>query len=67
MVLANTIMRQVLNNLKQQLNELIEDEKSLIGIPEYKRMFQMYFKAEKKAAIIYDKMLPFITVYEVND
>ena len=57
---------RIFNNLKQQLNELIEDEKSLISIPDFKRMFAMYFKAEVKADIIYTKLLPFITVYHIN-
>ena len=30
-------------------------------------MFQMYFKAETKADIIYTKLLPHITVYNVHD
>ena len=46
---------------------MIEDEKSLISIPDFKRMYAMYFKAEAKADIIYNKLLPFITVYQMKN
>lgn len=46
---------------------MIEDEKSLISIPEFKRMFAMYFKAETKAELIYNKLLPHITCYHINN
>ena len=32
-------------------------------MPEFKEMFKMYFKAEVRADIIYNKMLPFITTF----
>ena len=50
-----------------QLNELITDEKSLIQIEDFKKMFFMYFKAEGKAHIIYEKMLPYVTVWNIGD
>ena len=58
---------RILNNLKQQLNELIDDERSLISVPEFKQIFYMYFKGEDKASLIYDKFLPQIKCYLAND
>jgi len=58
---------RIFNNLKQQLNELIEDERSLISVVAFAEMFKMYFKAEIRAEIIYKKMLPFITVYSMTN
>ena len=66
-IYKHSMDNRIFNNLKQQLNEMIEDEKSLISISDFKRMFAMYFKAEVKADIIYSKLLPFITVYHVNN
>jgi len=43
---------------------MIEDEKSLISIEEFRKMFFTFFKREVKAGIIYEKLLPFITVWE---
>ena len=53
---------RIFNNLKQQLNEMIEDEKALISIEEFRKMFFTFFKGEDKASIIYEKLLPQITV-----
>ena len=55
---------RIFNNLKQQLNEMIEDEKSLISIEEFRKMFFTFFKGEFKAQLLYEKLLPFITVWE---
>lgn len=43
---------------------MIEDEKSLISIEEFRKMFFTYFKGEVKADLIYEKLLPFIVVWE---
>lgn len=43
---------------------MIEDEKSLIEIEEFRKMFFTYFKGEFKAALLYEKLLPFITVWQ---
>lgn len=43
---------------------MIEDEKSLISIEEFRKMFFTFFKGEYKASLLYDKLLPFITVWE---
>ena len=37
---------------------MIEDEKSLIAVDEFRKMFFTYFKGEIKASNIYDKLLP---------
>ena len=58
---------RILNNLKQQLNELIDDERSLISVSEFKKLFYMYFKGESKSAKIYEKLLPFIICYLVGE
>ena len=55
---------RIFNNLKQQLNEMIESETSLIRIDEFRRLFFTYFKGEAKANLVYEKLLPFITVIE---
>lgn len=49
------------------MNELIDDERSLISVPEFKQIFYMYFKGEDKASLIYDKLLPQIKCYLAND
>lgn len=48
---------RILNNLKQQLNELIDDERSLISVSEFKPIFFTYFKDGQKSAGIYEKLL----------
>ena len=58
---------RIFNNLKMQLNEMISDEKSLIDIADFKKMYMMYFKGEAKASFIYDKMLPFVIVWNIGD
>lgn len=63
-IYRNVMDNRIFNNLKQQLNEMIEDDKSLISIDEFRRMFFTFFKGEAKAGLIFDQLLPFITVYE---
>ena len=58
---------RIFNNLKQQLNEMIESETSQIGINELRKMFFTYFKGEAKANLVYEKLLPFITVANNGD
>ena len=58
---------RIFNNLKQQLNEMIEDEKSLISIEEFRKMFFTFFKGEFKANILYEKLLPYMVVYNMGD
>ncbi len=40
---------RILNNLRQQLNELIEDENGIVQIEVFKRMFFTFFKGESTA------------------
>ena len=53
---------RILNNLRMQLNEMIEDEKGLVSVEVFKKMFFTYFKGEKKAFMIFDMLLPLIQV-----
>ena len=46
---------------------MIEDEKSLIAVDEFRKLFFMYFKGESKANLIYEKLLPHIIVWNVGD
>ena len=41
---------------------MIEDEKSLIQIEDFRKLFFTYFKGEDKASLLYEKLLPCITV-----
>ena len=43
------IDNRIFNNLKQQLNEAVEDEQSWIGEEEFKKMFFTFFKGEARA------------------
>lgn len=52
---------RILNNLRQQLNELIEDENGIVQIEIFKRMFFTFFKGEKTAYQVYDMLLPVIS------
>lgn len=65
-IYKNVMDNRIFNNLKEQLNSMIEDEKSLISIEEFRKMFFTYFKGEYKAGLLYDKVLPFITVWEID-
>ena len=61
------IDNRIFNNLKQQLNELIDDERSLISVPEFKSIFFTYFKDVQKSATIYEKLLSYIKCYLIDD
>ena len=65
-IYKNVMDNRIFNNLKEQLNSMIEDEKSLISIDEFRKMFFTYFKGEFKAGLLYEKVLPFITVWDIN-
>ena len=47
-IYKNAVDNRIFNNLKMQLNEMIEDEKSLISTEEFQKMFYTYFKGESK-------------------
>ena len=49
------------------LNELIDDEKSLISCDEFRRMFFTFFKGQAQAAILFDKLIPNIVVLVIGD
>lgn len=42
---------------------MIEDEKALIQVDEFRKIFFTFFKGEVKASIIYEKLLPQIVVW----
>ena len=63
----NVMDNRIFNCLKQQLNELISDDKSLIQADDFKKMFFTFFKGEAKANYIYERLLPFITVWYIGD
>lgn len=54
---------RILNNLRQQLNELIDDEKGIVAPAIFKRMFFTFFKGEKHAYIIYDMLEPLVSQF----
>ena len=66
LIISNVMDNRIFNNLKQQLNEMIESETSLIRIDEFRKLFFTYFKGEAKANLVYDKLLPFITVIDTD-
>ncbi len=53
-IYKHTMDNRIFNNLKQQLNEMIEDEKCLISIDEFRKLFFTYFKGEEAADVIFD-------------
>ena len=63
-IYRNVMDNRIFNNLKQQLNEMIESENSLISIEQFRKIFYTFFKGEFKVSILYEKLLPFITVWE---
>ena len=64
-IYKHTMDNRIFNNLKQQLNEMIEDERSLLSIEEFRRLFYTYFKGEASADIIFQQMLPCLVMYEL--
>ncbi len=40
---------RILNNLRQQLNEMIEDEKGIVAVDVFRKMFFTFFKGERHA------------------
>ena len=68
-IYKNAVDNRIFNNLKQQLNEMIDDEKSLISIDEFRKMFFTYFKSESKAQtnVMFEKLLPYVSVLNIGD
>ena len=54
---------RILNNLREQLNEMIEDERGLVKPQIFKRMFFTYFKGEKFAYQVFEMLEPCISIY----
>ena len=54
---------RILNNLRQQLNELIEDERGIVAPEIFKRMFFTFFKGEKHANLIYEMLEPLVCLH----
>ena len=48
--------------MKIHMNELIDNEESLISGEEFKKLFFTYFRGEPKADKLYDSVLPFIAL-----
>ena len=48
--------------MKIHLNELIDNEESLISGEEFKKLFFTYFRGEPKVDKLYNSILPFIAV-----
>jgi hypothetical protein len=52
---------RILNNLRQQLNEMIEDERGLVLPDVFRKMFFTFFKGEQYAYQVFEMLLPIIT------
>ena len=52
--------------MKIHMNELIDNEESLISGEEFKKLFFTYFRGEPKAEKLYSSVLPFIAVDEAQ-
>jgi len=55
---------RILNNLRQQINEMIEDPKGLFEVSVFRGLWFMYFKGEASGEDIYNRLLPYISVIE---
>ena len=52
--------------MKVHMNELIDNEESLISGEEFKKIFFTYFRGEAKAEQLYNSVLPFVTFDETK-
>ena len=55
---------RILNNLRQQVNEIVEDPRQIFPVLEFKQMWFSFFKAEEHAEKIYDMLVPKLIVIE---
>lgn len=55
---------RILNNLRQKVNEMMEDKNALISLAEFKTLWFTYFKGEESALVIYEMILPHICVID---
>lgn len=44
------------------MNEMIEDSRGVIEVADFRKMWFTFFKGESKAKLIYDMLLPTISV-----
>jgi len=56
------IDNRILNNLRKQLNEMIEDETGLIPVEEFRKLFFTYFKGSQDEIKVFHELLPSLTV-----
>lgn len=54
---------RILNNLRFQLNDQIEDEKGLVPPETFHKMFFTFFKGERTAYQIYEMLFPAVSVH----
>lgn len=54
---------RILNNLRQELNEEINDERGLVTLHRFRTMFFTFFKGEQFAYQIFDMLWPCIREY----
>jgi hypothetical protein len=58
---------RILNNLRQQLNEMIEDEKGHVSPEVFKKMFFTFFKGERCAYQVYEMLAPIVSEHYIDD
>ena len=54
---------RILNNLRLNLNEMIQDERGLVDVETFKKMFFTFFKGERCAYQIYEMLQPAVSVH----
>ncbi len=54
---------RILNNLRQNLNEMISDEKGLVDMHAFKKMFFAFFNHEQHADVVYNMLKPAVSIY----
>ena len=54
---------RILNNLRLNLNEMIQDERGLVDVETFKKMFFTFFKGERGANQIYEMLQPAVSVH----
>ena len=52
---------RILTNLRQQLNESIEDERGLVQPETFKKKYYTFFKGERYAYQVYEMLAPIVT------
>ena len=52
---------RILNNLRQQLNEMIEDERGFVAPDVFRKMFFTFFKGERYAYQVYEMLTRIVT------